>query len=140
MSSSASTTTATVTGSCACGKITFATDDEPGKLFYCYCTTCRKISGAEYLPFVQFRKDQIQWNQEPDEFQKTDRATRTHCANCGSSLTMAYHDDPHEIWIIMGSFDKGFERVRSVVRCIYVKEAPSWAHFPAGIPKSDEMS
>lgn len=128
-----------ITGSCACGKITFATDDEPGALVYCYCTTCRKISGAEYLPFVHFRKDQIRWNREPDEYRKSDRAIRTHCANCGTSLAMAYHNDPHEIAIILGSFDKGLERVKPVKKLIFMSDAPSWAHVPEGVPRFPEM-
>ena len=129
-----------ISGSCACGGIKFIANPKPRATVYCYCTTCRKCSGAEYLPFVHFRTEDVQWESDPDKFNKSDIATRTHCAKCGSSISMYYHSHPDIVAITLGCIDEGLDIIKPVSWCIFVKEKPAWAVLPAGVKCSDDMS
>jgi len=124
-----------ITGSCACGRVRFSATN-PEATVHCYCTTCRKTSGAAYLPFAHFREDNIRWENEPDKWAKSDNATRAYCATCGSCISMSYHGDP-EIGIAVGCIDEGVDLINPVKMCIYVREKPAWAQLPQGVPAFD---
>lgn len=123
-----------ITGSCACGKVRFTAEPRPEATVYCYCTTCRKASGAAYMPFVHFRKNDIHWDGQPEKWEKTDKATRTHCSTCGSCMSMWYHNKPEEVGILAGCIDEGIELINPVKACIFVSEKPAWAELPRDVP------
>lgn len=130
---------ANLTGSCACGRINFTATD-PANTVYCYCTTCRKQGGAPYLPFLEFRKSNVNFNgPKPEIYNKSDKADRAYCSSCGAIIYMTYPSDPGQIGIIAGLIDEGVEHVKKVNRLIYVEEKPGWATLPAGVPAFREF-
>jgi hypothetical protein len=128
-----------ITGSCACGKVQFTAKSPPSDTCYCYCTKCRKCSGAPYIPFLNFRKDQVEWKNQPDEWASSSFAQRTYCATCSSCIAMLYDSSPDNIWITLGCIDEGLELIPDKVHCIFVSEKPKWAELPAGVPCFDKF-
>lgn len=128
-----------VKGSCACGKIKFTAEPNLGAMCYCYCTTCRKCSGAPYLPFIECRKDDVHWESPPTQWHKSDSATRGHCSTCGSCIYMIYDSQPDQIWIVAGCIDEGVKLVKPVSECIFVAEKPAWAALPKDVKCFDEF-
>lgn len=127
-------------GSCACGKVRFTAKSAPTDTTYCYCTQCRKSSGAPFIAFTDFRKDQIEWLGPPDEWKSSSIAQRTYCSTCSSCIAMLYNAYPDDIWITLGCIDEGIELVPKVAHCIFVSEKPEWAETPAGVRCFDKWS
>jgi len=112
---------AQITGSCACGKVKFVARPPTQQTVHCYCTTCRKCSGSDYIAFTHFNIDQVHWTTSPQIWRKTDRATRGLCKTCGSCVSMMYDSDPRHIAITLGrligqSYQAGYLTTK---RCLY---------------------
>ncbi|KAE9375425.1 DUF636 domain-containing protein, partial [Stipitochalara longipes BDJ] len=98
-----------LTGSCRCGHITYTSASPPKEFTNCYCQTCRKLSGAPFLTFGLFPTSAITWTSGEKTLTKTtysDMAERTHCASCGSPISMQYKCQPELISITAGSIDE----------------------------------
>lgn len=128
-----------ITGSCACGKIRFTANSKSRDTCYCYCNTCRKCSGAPYIAFTHFDKDQIEWQTPPDEWCSSSNAYRTFCSTCASTISMVYNGSG-QVAISIGCIDDGIENVPKVSMCIYLKDKPQWADLPEGVPCYAEFS
>lgn len=129
-----------ITGSCACGKVKFTATGEPGPTSYCYCKECGKCSGAGFLPFTRFQKDQTQWQTLPDDWHSSSQPVRSFCSSCSSCISMKYHSAPSRIWTTVGCIDQGIEAIKPASSCIFVKEKPPWAALPENVPRYDGMT
>lgn len=131
---------ASLSGSCACGRVKF-TAKNPRETVYCYCTTCRKTSGAPYLPFIELDSADIDFQgTEPEVYKKSEVADRGYCSGCGAIIYMTYRSKPEEFGLVAGLVDEGVEHVKKVGRLIYVEEKPEWVTLPAGVPAFREFS
>jgi hypothetical protein len=112
-----STNTETVlTGGCQCGNVTYSSTTLPCELNNCHCQTCRRLSGAPFITFGSFPAAAITWTSGADSLKKTsysDMAIRSHCAECGSPISMQYKCEPERISITAGSINE--ESVRGVL-------------------------
>jgi hypothetical protein len=98
-----------LTGGCRCGHITYSSSSPPDEFTNCHCQTCRKLSGAPFLTFARFPTSAITWTSGEESLTKTaysDLADRTHCAGCGSPISMQYKCQPDLISITAGSIDE----------------------------------
>lgn len=77
-----------VQGSCLCGGIRFEIDESEIYLVNnCYCTNCRKVSGAAYGTFIQLYGKGFRWVSGEDligTFESSPGNHRTFCRVCGS--------------------------------------------------------
>lgn len=117
-------------GSCACGRITFKTSGEVLSVTWCYCVTCQKQSGAPFLPFADFEKATVSWNQNPDIWSSSKLAERYFCKACGSAIGMLYFFDPNRIGITMGLIDGGKDLKLPPSAHIFLKDKPAWFQVP----------
>src|SRR6266536_2534349 len=96
-------------GGCQFGRVTYTSTALPSDLSNCHCKTCRKLSGAPFLTFGDFPASAITWISGEDTLKKTsysEMATRTHCAECGSPISMQYKCQPDQISIAAGTIDE----------------------------------
>lgn len=130
-------------GGCACGEITFTSTLLPSRgIVYCYCSTCQRISGAPYLPFVELSMASFKWTTaQPAVFRKTHLAERFHCPACGSTLGMQYHNEPNKISIVAAAIDRATASIGPPKCHIFVKEKPTWYQIPEDeLPQYDYFS
>jgi hypothetical protein len=130
---------ALLTGSCQCGAIAYSSTQLPTELTNCHCTTCRKLSGGPYLTFGAFDTSSLTWKTKPGVL-KTTRyspfATRSHCGDCGSPITMQYLFQPNRIGLTAGTFDRVEGSLPKVGEHIFLKEKAVWFEVPDdGIPR-----
>ncbi|HET7313655.1 GFA family protein [Salinisphaera sp.] len=123
-------------GGCACGRVRFVCDGEPGPAGACHCRSCRRWSGhfwaAVEVDRVAFRltcDNALRW------WRSSAAASRGFCGWCGSSL---FFDEPARecIEIAPGAFDGRLGRM--VAAHIFCAEAgdyyiidPAARHFAA---------
>lgn len=50
---------AIMTGGCACGKVRFEAEGEPGRVGICHCLDCRKYHGAPFHASAIYRDHQV---------------------------------------------------------------------------------
>lgn len=90
-------------GGCLCGSIKYQASDKPQWATYCHCATCRKVSGAPYIGFVEFPHGSFEWLQgQCSQYRSSNGATRGFCSHCGSSLTFEVDG---MLFISLGSLD-----------------------------------
>jgi len=98
-----------LTGGCQCGHVRYSSLVLPDQLVNCHCHTCRKLCGAPFLTFAGFPINAITWTSGSDSMKRkqySEIADRTHCAECGSPISMAYKSEPDRIWLTAGSIDE----------------------------------
>lgn len=104
-------------GSCQCGKVTFTVDSEtPYPYMFCYCSICRKTSGAVTCN-IMGKRDSLKVKGEkhlklhhavmrkkgkPDTHSE---AERWFCAECGSHLYLLDDRWPEGVWPNAASID-----------------------------------
>ncbi|KAF1986066.1 S-adenosyl-L-methionine-dependent methyltransferase [Aulographum hederae CBS 113979] len=99
-----------LTGGCRCGNVRYTVSVLPESYCNCHCFTCRRLSGAPYLPFAQFSASDVTWISPPESLTSmniAEVATRTFCNKCGSPVGMTYVSNKRDISLTMGSFDDG---------------------------------
>ena len=92
-------------GGCLCGAIRYELKGSPLQVANCHCSMCRRHSGAAYLTYVEYPRDQVHFTGSPAEYRSSANCIRTHCGQCGSPLSFRYDPVPDTIWITVGSMD-----------------------------------
>ena len=129
----------TARGSCACGKISWSTTaPRSGSSSNYHCITCRKLSGAPYITFVDVPLSTLRFSPpfghpHLKRHEASSHAERTFCGECGSTLTMWYRAEPDGGSVAAGTIDEDktiegwYEGPQS---SIYAKDVPSWYRVP----------
>lgn len=99
-------------GSCNCGNVTYTSTVLPTSFTNCHCITCRKLSGAPYITFGSYLRSAITFSGTV-KLNKSEVAIRSHCAECGSPVSMQYMCEPDEIHLTAGTID--LESVRGTL-------------------------
>ena len=80
-----------ISGSCLCGKVSYAFVG-PIKVFqYCHCSRCRKFTGSAHAANIIIDPDQFHWLSGEQyvgrfELPEAKHFATSFCTNCGSSL------------------------------------------------------
>ena len=91
------------TGGCLCGSIRYRAGAAPIWASYCHCGMCRRVSGAPFTGFVQFREETVEWTQgQLAAYQSSEGIVRRFCSACGTSLTF---ETDGILFISLGSLD-----------------------------------
>ncbi|KAL9600940.1 MAG: hypothetical protein Q9219_002875 [cf. Caloplaca sp. 3 TL-2023] len=133
------------TGRCQCGSVRYFSTSPPKNLTYCYCITCRRLSGSPFIawadiPFSSFqlRPSSPSSPSAGSEEAGTDCALtplstssfaiRSACKKCGSPITMMYYCDHGTIGVAAGTIDEGAlpKQAMKVTDHIFVGQKPEW--------------
>lgn len=150
-------------GSCACGRISYGSFSQPEDSCCCHCVTCRKLSGAPYIPFVSATSKEVMFldTRSASRYEGLPRdsiggieivrfskfADRAFCLSCHSQLAMRYHNSRGRIGLCLGTVDEGSvlnQGVNDAMKPkehIFVSQKVSW-YDPrkGGIPCYDRFS
>jgi ubiquinone/menaquinone biosynthesis C-methylase UbiE len=101
-----------LTGSCACGTISWVSTSAPKLSNNCHCETCRKISGSPYITFLHLPNSDVTFapplsSSQIKVYTASPHAERTFCRECGSTLTFKYHLKPDILGVAIGTVDEG---------------------------------
>lgn len=128
----------TLTGSCACGAISWISNSTPTLANNCHCDTCRKISGSPYIAFLHLTTSDVTIvpplsSPQVKTYTASPHAERTFCVECGSTLTFKYHLKPDIIGVAIGTVDEkksttSLKGIKS--KHIWVSRKPEWYTIP----------
>ena len=65
---------------------------------------CRRWTGAAFATLVWYPRASVRWQGSPASYRSSPIAVRTHCAACGTPLSLAY-DARDDIALTVGSMD-----------------------------------
>src|SRR5690606_1474562 len=80
---------AVITGSCHCQEVTFQIQQNALTVRYCYCTTCRKLSGADYSAVARVTRDSFRITEGEDSltvYESRPGKLRYSCCKCFSPI------------------------------------------------------
>jgi hypothetical protein len=137
-----------LSGSCACGDITYISTAAPQHLDYCYCLTCQQVSGAPFMAWTGIPKSalQLNLNSRPIVYRAkigdTDVcvAKRITCGHCGCNVILQYDLYPEKTHVAASTIrHNDFEGLK--VGChIWCRHVPSWHTMPDdGIVRYEEF-
>ena len=95
-----------LTGGCFCGAVRYEADGTPFDETNCYCSICRRTTGAPFVTWFSVRRSGFRVIKgEPARFTSTEKGARSFCSLCGTQLTFEHADFPDEIDVTTGSLD-----------------------------------
>jgi hypothetical protein len=98
---------ATLRGSCLCGRVRFEVAGPFPKLYQCHCSLCRKQGGSVSNTGLIVASDKFHWLAGEDSIGKWQRSTgfRSHfCQRCGATAPNPLRDTGY-IWVPVGALD-----------------------------------
>ncbi|TVY19030.1 putative lyase [Lachnellula arida] len=122
-------------GGCQCGQVTYSSTHLPSNFTCCHCSTCRKVSGAPFLTFGQVPVNSLTFTPGLSSLKKTaysDFADRTHCAECGSPISMQYKWEPEVIHLTAGTINEQSVKgnMPKIGQHLFVQEKAGWFSLP----------
>jgi hypothetical protein len=121
-----------MTGGCLCGRVRFELTQAPTAAGYCHCTRCQRRTGtgssvqarinADTFRLLQGQDDLKGWRHPDGGFEKW------FCGTCGAHLFSHNPNDPAQMSIRMGAFDRD-PQVRLSWRTYVAYSAP-WEPVP----------
>ncbi|MGI3004914.1 GFA family protein [Shewanella algae] len=121
-------------GGCLCGAIRYRLEGEPFDADHCYCSQCRKSTGAVVGSWMDFRLEQLTWQGETvREYASSAKIRRGFCPNCGTSLSYRSLDYPEFISLSIASLDDP-DRVAPRYH-IYCTDKPAWLQITDDCPR-----
>ena len=91
-------------GGCACGRVRYRAAVASDEAYLCHCRMCQRATGAVSIALTGVRKDEVEWEGEPDWYASSPIASRPFCSACGTSLGFAYPDS-EKMDLTVASFD-----------------------------------
>jgi len=102
---------------------------------HCHCRMCRKQHGAAFATYGQVKRAALTIA-DPDaqlrRYVSSEKATRTFCATCGSSLFWESSDHPELIGVAVGTLDVPLEV--PILAHIFVGSKADWVTVSDGVP------
>ncbi len=94
----------TWTGGCLCSAVRYEVDIDPVWVSHCYCSMCRKQTGALVGTYVMFPAGTVRWTGNlPTRYRSSPDVERSFCSRCGG--TIGFHR-VHETSLAVGSLDE----------------------------------
>jgi len=121
-------------GSCFCGAIKFETNTVARRVTHCHCIHCRRLSGAPFLTYAEFKTGDFTFTAgTPARFNTRPEVTRQFCPQCGTQLTYLDREYPHLIHVTIGSFDQPERLVPQ--DHIWCDRMLPWLQMEDGLPR-----
>ena len=118
-------------GSCLCGAVQFELTEDPGRLAFCHCTTCKKISGGAGTANVGVRSAAIRILQGSEvlrTFQPGEGSAKTFCSVCGANLFGGGWPKSERASVRVPGLEGRFEPESGAH--IFVRSVASWETLP----------
>ena len=129
------------TGACLCGAVVFQLNLKKIKMMYrCYCSLCRKQSGAASNASTFVQTESFQWQQGESLIQTYIKDTgfnSSFCKQCGSPVPNALGINPKVMWIPLGLIQEDFSPELELNFCVNSKV--SWAETHQKLSEFDEL-
>lgn len=131
-------TSGKITGSCLCGSIQFEILLPSIGMNHCYCSRCRKASGAAFGTFLHTTTNFFKWVSGVDNiinFLPTKGDPRPFCKDCGSRIPVVNKEKSHVV-IPAGLLDTAPDLIPSVN--LFVGSKASWYSIDNDLPSFNE--
>lgn len=130
-----------ITGGCLCGALRYEAAGAPFAMGYCFCGDCRKASGSGFIPFMNFRAEQLSiqgaaLQHRATSFRGTE-AVRNSCALCGGLVFGGVWGSDSEHTIYAGSLDAPEHFAPRIA--IFNRDRPAWVPLPDGLVVFETM-
>lgn len=120
-------------GGCFCGAIRFRAKGAPLSVVHCHCLHCRRTSGAAFVTWVEFPKDQFRFTKgRPKRLVSRPGVVRTFCGACGSPLTYHGPGSTESADVIACCFDA--PESFTPQSHIFTRRRLGWIHLDDGLP------
>jgi hypothetical protein len=129
-----------VSGECLCGAVQYSGEADPLFQVKCYCSDCRKTSGAGHAAMIGFPIGAVSITGDVNEFRSTadsgTAVTRGFCPSCGSGVYSRNAAMPHIIFLRASTLDD--PDLFSPQLVVYASRAPAWDPVSEGVPTFSE--
>ncbi|MCG7898355.1 MAG: GFA family protein [Candidatus Thiodiazotropha lotti] len=128
-----------ITGSCACGEVTYKIDGELHDAAACHCSMCRKASGSQSSAFALIEPGKLSWLSGEallTHYQSSEAMGNFFCSRCGSPLAGTYQGVIG--WVSLGSVD-GEPGVK-VEKHVFMGSKAAWETSPGDVLQFDEYA
>ncbi len=122
-----------ITGGCLCGEVRYRARGEALWVIHCHCRWCQRASGAAFLTYVGFRREDLEWVEgAPTIFKSSAQVERGFCSRCGATLTFA-RSGRDGIDVCVGTLDDphGIDPEEH----IFTEQQLAWLHIEDGLPR-----
>jgi len=127
-------------GGCECGRIRYRVDGGILEMSHCHCSQCRRMHGAAFGTYAGVATGDFRWlsgEKEIKRYQSSPGVVRTFCENCGAKLQALFGDEPHMIYLTMGTVDGNPESPKPFH--IFVGSKAPWHTITDDSPQYDEF-
>lgn len=135
MSASTKTSPA-LTGSCLCGGVRYELTATPAMAGFCYCESCRKLSGSGHAFHAMVPEDALKISGETRDFDwKADSGstvTSSFCPTCGSPVYAKSSGMPGMVTVRVAGLDD--PAAISPQMAVYTKRLLTWDHLDPALP------
>lgn len=130
-----------ISGGCLCGAVRYEGEATPMFQMKCYCSDCRKTSGAGHTANIVVDKNSVAVTGATGRFaSKADsgnEVTRVFCPRCGSQIYALNSGLPHAVAIRAATLDD--PEIFAPQMTVYASRAPGWDRPAAAGPVFDQM-
>ena len=96
-----------VEGGCFCGSVRYSFKFDKYPSANCYCSICRRISGAPFVSWLAIPLDGFKYlNNKPKKIKSSSHGASFFCDECGTPIACVLEGDPKNINITIASLDK----------------------------------
>jgi len=121
-------------GGCYCGTVRYEVFGDTFNSTLCHCTDCRKASGAPAIAWFSVKVNGLGWTSgTPRQYRSSPRATRSFCADCGTTLTWQADEYLDEVDIATGSLDD--PNALPPADHTYTRSRLAWMDLHDGLPE-----
>ncbi|WP_161599035.1 GFA family protein [Aidingimonas lacisalsi] len=124
-----------ITGSCHCSDIEFCIHENELTVRYCYCTTCRKLSGSDYSSVARVARPSFTITKGAESlaaYESRPGKLRYYCSKCFSPIYVTTDNELSFLRVRLGLLD-GSPRVK-VTGHMWVSEKPTWRTIEDCLP------
>lgn len=124
-----------IDGLCHCQNVKFEIQQDELFVRYCYCTTCRKLSGADYSSVARVDRQLFKVLKGEDSlaiYESRPGKVRCYCSKCYSPIYVTTNNEPSFLRIRLGLLE-GAPKV-TVTGHMWVSEKPPWRTIEDNLP------
>lgn len=128
-----------LTGECLCGTVKYQIDGDLNTMYHCYCSLCRKLTGASFATnaSVDARLFSVTAGQDSLSELSHEQHSRYHCSRCYSWVYGDSGDYEDMIFIPCGTLNEAPEKQVDHHVCVDSKAA--WVEINDDLPQFPGM-
>lgn len=132
------TMTNNLKGSCLCGAVCYAVQDDFSYSLNCHCPNCRRATGSAFKPFAGIEREKLNVIQGEEAllFFGEKNAHDAHCGKCGSLLYSVVREGAYA-HVTLGTLIDS-PAIRPTAH-IFVGSKASWYTITDGLPQYQEF-